>query len=123
MGLPADSLRRELHGAVADLERRLEGDVEYVYARVSSPAQPATEIVQAVAAKLISTIPWKKSQRWGAGDAHFSRPVRWLVGLLGDEVVEFEFAGLKSGRVSYGHRFLAPEPIELACADDLIPAL
>ena len=119
----AEGFARGKGVTVADLERRLEGDVEYVYARVSSPAQPATEIIQAVVAKLISSIPWKKSQRWGAGDAHFSRPVRWLVGLLGDEVVEFEFAGLKSGRISYGHRFLAPEPIELQTADDLIPAL
>ena len=119
----AEGFARGKGVAVADLERRLEGDVEYVYARVASPAQPAKDIIQDVAARLISTIPWKKSQRWGSGDAHFSRPVRWLVGLLGDEVVEFEFAGLKSGRVTYGHRFLAPAPIELANADELIPAL
>ncbi|MGI6220865.1 MAG: glycine--tRNA ligase subunit beta [Coriobacteriales bacterium] len=105
------------------LEKREENGNVYVYAVVESASQPAKDIIEAMLPVAISTIPWRKSQRWGSGDAHFSRPVRWLVGLLGDEVVDFEFAGLKSGRVSYGHRFLAPQPIELACADDLLPAL
>ena len=109
--------------AVEDLEQRCEGDIIYVYAVVETESRSAKEIIEAALPGIVDSIPWKKSQRWGAGDTHFSRPVRWLVGLLGDEVVEFEFAGLTSDRTTYGHRFLAPEPIELACADDLAPAL
>ncbi|MCR5845106.1 MAG: glycine--tRNA ligase subunit beta [bacterium] len=109
--------------AVEDLVREKEGDVEYIYAKVSVPSQSATEILGEVLPGLIGGIYWKKSQRWGTCQAHFSRPIRWLVALYGSDVVEFEFANLKSGRVSYGHRFLAPEPIELAEASELLPAL
>lgn len=108
---------------VAQLERRDVDGTEYVFAKIDKPSQPTCGLLGTIAEQLISTIPWKKSQRWGACSAHFSRPVRWLVGLFGADVVEFEFAGLASGRVTYGHRFLAPQPIELACADDLVPAL
>lgn len=109
--------------AVEDLEQRCENDVIYVYAVVETQSRPAKEIIEAMIPGVIGSIPWKKSQRWGTCEEHFSRPVRWLVGLLGNEVIDFEFAGLKSGRVTYGHRFLAPEPIELGTADDLLPAL
>ncbi len=108
---------------VDQLVRKTEGNNEYIYAVVNKPSQQALELLEKIVPNLIENIPWKKSQRWGACDAHFSRPVRWLVGLLGEDVVKFSFAGLESGRVSYGHRFLAPQPIELACADDLLPAL
>ncbi|MGI6217375.1 MAG: glycine--tRNA ligase subunit beta [Coriobacteriales bacterium] len=108
---------------VADLERRKEGDNEYVYAVVNKPSQPSKGIIEGFIVQLIDSIPWKKSQRWGSCEARFSRPVRWLVGLLGSDIVNFEFAGLKSGRITYGHRFMAPQPIELSTADDLIPSL
>jgi glycyl-tRNA synthetase beta chain len=61
--------------------------------------------------------------RWSDGDTAFGRPVRWLVGLLGKELLGFEFAGLTSGRVSYGHRFLGPDAIELGHARDYSAAL
>ncbi len=108
---------------VDQLERRMEGDIEYLYAKVEQPSRPATQIIGEIVSNLIRSIPWKKSQRWGSCEEHFSRPVRWLVGLLGSEIVDFEYAGLKSGRVTYGHRFMNPDPIELLCADDLLGAL
>ncbi len=51
--------------------------------------------------------------RWGSGDARFSRPVRWLFALFGTDVVPVEFGGLTATNVTYGHRFLSPEPIEV----------
>ncbi len=108
---------------VSELERRDVDGTEYVFATINKPSQQTCDLLGAIAEQLISTIPWKKSQRWGSCSAHFSRPVRWLVGLFGQDIVNFEFAGLKSGRTTYGHRFLAPAPIELSCADDLVASL
>ena len=95
-----------------------EKGIEYIYAVVSKPAIPATELLSGILAGLIKGLSWPRSQRWGRGHDTFSRPVRWLVALLGSEVIDVEFAGLKAGRTTYGHRFLAPEPVEVACADD-----
>ena len=119
----AEGFARGKGMSVDALEKRDVDGTEYIFAKIDKPSQATSELLPAVVEQAIGTIPWKKSQRWGAGNTHFSRPVRWLVGLFGSDVVEFEFAGLKSGRVTYGHRFLAPEPIELADADALVPAL
>ncbi|HEX3846456.1 MAG TPA: glycine--tRNA ligase subunit beta, partial [Steroidobacteraceae bacterium] len=51
---------------------------------------------------------------WGARDAEFVRPVHAVVLLFGEDVVPVEVLGLASGRVTRGHRFHAPRPIELA---------
>src|SRR5690606_14429747 len=53
----------------------------------------------------------------------FGRPVRWLCALFGDSIVTFEFAGLSSSNVTYGHRFLAPQPIAIAHPGDYVSQL
>ena len=69
----------------------------YVYATVEEKGVAASEVLPALLARLIEGIEWPKSQRWGSGDARFSRPVRWLLALFGGEVVGVEFAGLVGG--------------------------
>ncbi|GAB4274872.1 MAG: glycine--tRNA ligase subunit beta [Coriobacteriia bacterium] len=102
----------------SEFEVRSEGSAEYVYASVHRKGRPTTELLLELVPRLIGGIEWPKSMRWGSGKARFSRPVRWLVGLYGDEVVPFEFAGLRAGRESRGHRFLAPAPVTLNAADE-----
>ncbi len=55
----------------------------------------------------IGRIPFQKKMRWGQGRFEFGRPIHWVVALLGDEVINFEVAGVTSGNVSRGHRFLS----------------
>ena len=74
-------------------------------------------------AGLCARITFPKSMRWGEGTFAFGRPVHWLVGLFGTEVVPFEFAGLVAGRTTRGHRFLAPQTFDLADATDYEPKL
>lgn len=102
------------------LERRDENGTEYVWAVKRTPAQATADLLPAILTGLITAIPWPKTQRWGSRHEQFSRPVRWLLALLDDEVVPVEFAGLASGRITRGHRFLAPGPHEVANAADLI---
>jgi len=64
-----------------------------------------------------------KRMRWGAGDLTFVRPVQWLLAVFGEEVVELGAYGLTAGRISYGHRFHAPEAITLARAADYVETL
>ena len=109
--------------SVEDLERRDEGGVEYVYAVKSIAARCVADLLPEALQSVITSIEWPKSQRWGSRDEQFSRPVRWLLALFGDEVVDVRFAGLVAGRTTCGHRFLAPGPHEVADADTLLSVL
>lgn len=92
----------------------------YVYARTCTPSIQVVTLVPSVLDGIIRGISWPRSQRWGSQSEHFVRPVRWIVALFGDEVVDFEYAGLKASRFTCGHRFLAPGPFEVATADALV---
>lgn len=105
---------------VGSLERREVDGVEYVFAVTSKPAMSATELLPSVLEGVIESISWPKSMCWGTEKALFSRPVRWLVAYLGDEILPVRFAGLEAGNVTYGHRFLSPGAHEVNRADDLI---
>ena len=105
------------------LERREENGVEYVFAERSVPARDVAELLPGVLEGVITGISWPKSCRWGTRGEYFSRPVRWLVALLDERVVPVEFAGLTAGRLTRGHRFLAPGPHEVAAAADLLPVV
>ena len=92
----------------------------YVYARTHTPSVNVASLLSSVLNKIIHGLSWPRSQRWGVQSEYFTRPVRWIVALFGNEVVDFTFAGLVAGRTTYGHRFLAPGPFEVADADSLV---
>lgn len=73
--------------------------------------------------KAVSTLPVPKNMRWGASRVEFSRPVHWLVALYGSEVVAAEALGLQASRTTFGHRFHAPDAIQLAHADEYVESL
>ncbi len=84
---------------------------EYLYAKSLIPGRPTIDILAEVLPELISKISWPKSMRWGAVDVPFVRPVHWVLSFLNGSVIPFEFAGVKSGNVTWGHRFMKPDPI------------
>lgn len=92
----------------------------YVYARTHTPSVNVASLLSSVLNKIIHGLSWPRSQRWGVQSEYFTRPVRWIVALFGNEVIDFTFAGLVAGRATYGHRFLAPGPFEVADADSLV---
>lgn len=102
------------------LERRDENGVEYVYAVKNTPSMDVAEMLPSVLENIIKGISWPKSCRWGTTSEYFSRPVRWLLALLGDVVVPVQFAGLTASNTTRGHRFLAPGPFEVSHADKLM---
>lgn len=92
----------------------------YVYVRTHTPSVNVASLLSSVLNKIIHGLSWPRSQRWGVQSEYFTRPVRWIVALFGNEVIDFTFAGLVAGRTTYGHRFLAPGPFEVADADSLV---
>lgn len=105
---------------VDDLYREEQGGTEYVFAKREVPAVKVSTLLPGVLDSIIRCISWPKSQRWGVQHELFSRPVRWIVALFGDEVIEFEYAGLKASDETMGHRFMAPGPFAVADADKLL---
>jgi glycyl-tRNA synthetase beta chain len=95
----------------------------FVVGRRQEKGRDARELVGKALADLCGEIPFRKSMRWGAGNVTFGRPVQWLVALFGDELVDVSFAGVRSGKTSLGHRFLAPGPFEIGAADAYVDAL
>jgi glycyl-tRNA synthetase beta chain len=81
----------------------------YVVGRRVEQGKPARELLGKVLAEVCGSIPFKKSMRWGAGDATFGRPVQWLVALHGEHLIDVAFAGARSTAKSRGHRFLSPD--------------
>jgi len=103
--------------SVDALEVIEEGGNAYVFAIVEEACSSAAEVLSALLERLIESIEWPKSMRWGSGDTRFSRPVRGLTALFGADVVPVAFAGLTAGRTIRGHRFLSPEPIDVPSAE------
>lgn len=102
------------------LERREEDGAEYVFATVETPAAQVADLLPEVLAGVIESIYWPKSMRWGTMRQLFSRPVRWICALLGEEVVPVRFADVEAGRTTRGHRFLSSGPHEVPSADVLL---
>ncbi len=73
--------------------------------------------------KTLQSLPVPKNMRWGASRVEFSRPVHWLVALYGSDVIAAQALGLEASRTTYGHRFHAPDAIQLEHADDYLTAL
>ena len=85
---------------------------EYFAIRRSIQGRDTRDILAEALPALIAKIPWPKAMYWtGKGGETFIRPVRWIAALLGDRVVEFEFAGVKSGANSRGHRRLGADEL------------
>ena len=85
----------------------------YIYAETKTAGVPAKDIVTDMLPQLITGLNFPKSMHWGNLDAKFVRPVRWLVALLDEEIIPVEFATVKSGNVTRGHRFLGADEITI----------
>lgn len=56
--------------------------------------------------EIIESLQFGKNMRWGDKSLRYARPIRWLVALYEEEIIPFEIAGVKTGSLTYGHRFL-----------------
>jgi glycyl-tRNA synthetase len=87
-----------------DLQVREEGGGKYVFAVVKQAGRPTPEVLAEALPKLVESIKFEKSMRWNQSGVAFSRPIRWLVALLGETVIPFEYAGVVSGNTTRGLR-------------------
>jgi glycyl-tRNA synthetase beta chain len=93
-----------------------------VYRGVDAGA-PATALLPGIVRSALEALPIARRMRWGAGDAEFVRPVHWVVMLFGSEVVDAELFGMRAGRTSRGHRFMAPRELSISSPSAYLGAL
>ena len=107
--------------ARAQLEERVTPKGTFLYAVVEAGGRPTPELLAELLPQIVRAFDWPKSMRWGAASARrdalrWVRPLQGIVALFGDAVVPFDIDGLASGRVTHGHRFMAPGAIEITDA-------
>jgi glycyl-tRNA synthetase beta chain len=100
---------------------------------IEKPGQETITAIAEIVPAVIRSFPWPKSMRWGKASAQTSslrwvRPLHSILCTFGaetedPEVVPFEVDGIKSGNVTYGHRFHAPGPITVKRFDDYVASL
>ncbi|MBI4314748.1 MAG: glycine--tRNA ligase subunit beta, partial [Chloroflexi bacterium] len=98
----------------------LEKRDNYVVAVVRETGRPAAEVLREVLPKLTAAIKFDKTMRWNGSGVAFSRPIRWLVGMVGEEVLHFEYAGVQSGSVTRGLRPFGSPEIRIESADQYV---
>jgi len=101
---------------VSDLDRLTTDKGAWLVFRGTERGAATIRLLGDIINRAIAGLPIAKRMRWGANSAEFVRPVHGVVLLYGETVVPVEVLGLQSGRVTQGHRFLAPKPISLKSA-------
>ncbi len=100
-----------------DLVIKKKGKGEYVVAVIEEKGLPVMEVLPEVLKKIVQSLHFPKTMRWGDGSMRFARPIHWVVAMLGDKTVDFELDGIKSGKLTWGHRFLSAEKDGVAVKD------
>src|SRR5580704_5354691 len=112
----AHAFARKAGVDVSQLERVTTSKGEYLAAKIAKKGRPAAEVLSELLPKEINSIYWPKNMYWLKPSEQFVRPVRWLVALLGSEVIPLEFDGVRAGNETRGHRILAEGPILISSA-------
>ena len=99
--------------AVEDLFAEQTERGAYLAVRKTVGGQATLGLLPKLCRELLQGISFPKSMRWEASQATFARPVRWLLALLGSEVVEVQAMSLQAGRRTFGHRTMGPGPWEV----------
>ncbi|TDC21998.1 glycine--tRNA ligase, partial [Kribbella albertanoniae] len=97
--------------------------VEYVAVTKPDPGRGAAEVLSGVLSEIVAGLRSDKNMRWNDAKLSFTRPVRWLVALLGDEIVPVSVSSLAAGRTTRVHRTAAPPKVEIASAEGYLDLL
>ncbi|MFB6464787.1 glycine--tRNA ligase subunit beta [Bradyrhizobium tunisiense] len=110
----------------AKIQRDPKGD--FYIGLIEKPGRDAIEVLAEILPVIIRTFPWPKSMRWGARSGKprslsWVRPLHAITATFGPEteepdVVKFEVDGIETGQTTYGHRFMAPDAINVRRFED-----
>ncbi|MEM6638487.1 MAG: glycine--tRNA ligase subunit beta [Pseudomonadota bacterium] len=116
-GQPTKAAQKFIDGCgvtLDDIGRQKTDKGEWLFYEGRQAGEPASALLPGIIDDALRALPIAKRMRWGTRDVEFVRPVQWSVLLLGDDVIEADFIGARSGRTTFGHRFHAPAAVDLA---------
>jgi glycyl-tRNA synthetase beta chain len=99
--------------SVSQLVIKTKGKSEYVAAVLSESGMETRAALAGIFKKIILSLRFPKSMRWGSGSMLFVRPIHWLVTLYGQDTISVEIDGIKGGNMTRGHRFLSPAAFQI----------
>jgi glycyl-tRNA synthetase beta chain len=108
---------------VSELKKVKKDAAELVCVEKLETGRPSVEVLPGIITNLIPRIPFPKRMRWGLGEFEFARPIQWIVALLGSDVIPFTVAGITSGNLSWGHRFLSQGAVRIEHPEQYVEAL
>ncbi len=103
---------------IDQLERRETAKGSWLYFCTTRAGRSLQDLLPRLVTSALAALPIPKRMRWGDRNDEFVRPVKWLVMMIGSEVVDAEIFGLRAGKRSCGHRFHAPTSLEISSAGE-----
>ncbi len=94
----------------------------YIWAKVEQKGLDTKEVLKTIVPEIILKLKGTHFMRWADLDIKFQRPIRWIVSLFNDDIVEFEIANIKASNISRGHRFSQTE-VEIKSPDEYLSKL
>ncbi|MBI4549943.1 MAG: glycine--tRNA ligase subunit beta [Candidatus Omnitrophica bacterium] len=89
----------------------------YAVARRTVPGKRLEQVLPELVSAALRELAFPKTMRWDRHRTSFPRPIRWILSLLDRNVLAFSVGDVKAGRVTYGHRFMAPAKRSVPKAD------
>jgi glycyl-tRNA synthetase beta chain len=109
--------------SIDQLQKQDDKKGQFYVALIKKEGRAATDVIADLVPDVIRKFPWPKSMRWGSGTLRWVRPLQSILCCFDGEVVPFEIEGIRSGDVTFGHRFLAPAAITARHFEDYADAL
>ena len=109
--------------SIDQAERREDKKGAFYVATIEKRGRWTAEVVAEIVPAIVQTFPWPKSMRWGSGKLRWVRPLHSILCLLDGKVVPFAVEGIRSGKETRGHRFMAPKPFAVKGFADYVKKL
>ncbi|MFO7882777.1 MAG: glycine--tRNA ligase subunit beta [Kosmotogaceae bacterium] len=111
-GEPTKALKGFIKGNNAnlkDIETKEVKGSRYIFLKRKIEGKSSETILPEIFKEIVTNLEFRRPMRWGNGDYKFVRPVRWVVALYGENIIDLKLFGKKAGNISFGHRFFYDE--------------
>lgn len=95
----------------------------YLGLTLTEGGESSAELIGSAMERIVQTLKFPKSMRWGAFPFSYARPIHWIVSLFDSEPVDLTVGSIRSGSLSRAHRFLGSGSIEIKSATSYVESL
>lgn len=107
---------------VEDLYFAEEKGVEYVFAERHEKGQETLSLLNGLE-DVVRSLTFPKNMKWGMSSLRYMRPIRWLIALFGQDIIDFTIEGVKTNNVTRGHRFLSKGDVVISSPTEYVQTL